>query len=63
MGSVSQAKTGQGADISGSFDTRRCALELIASACVPSISLPGNAALLVIRAPLCYVIHGLNVRH
>jgi hypothetical protein len=29
MGSVLQAKTGQGADISGSFDTRRCALALI----------------------------------
>jgi len=28
---------------------------------IPSISLSGTAALLVIRAPLCYVIHGLNM--
>jgi hypothetical protein len=28
---------------------------------IPSISRPGTAALLVIRAPLCYLIHGLNM--
>ena len=58
---VSQAKTGQGAGISGSFDTRRWALALIANVYNLSTSLLGTAALSLICAPLCYATHRLNM--